>query len=128
LPGAGGRDQGGDGDVVDGAELAAGGLVDLGDGVVGEQVGGAADCFEVVADVPGGLVAGHALHLVADGDPLVEGGQDAELDVVPQGGLGDQDGRERVLESISWLVSYLELQITDLMPGLRLCRRPPGKP
>src|SRR6185437_16351678 len=48
-----------------------------------------------VADVAGGLVAGHALHLVSDGDSLVQGGQDAELDVVPQGGLADQDGRER---------------------------------
>jgi hypothetical protein len=36
LAGAGGRDQGGDGDVVDGPGLAAGGGVDLGDGVVGD--------------------------------------------------------------------------------------------
>jgi hypothetical protein len=34
LAGASGRDQGGDGDVVDGAGFAAGGLVDLGNGVV----------------------------------------------------------------------------------------------
>src|SRR6516225_8179800 len=95
LAGAGGGDEGGEADVVDGPGLAAGGLVDLGDGVVGEQVGGAAGGFEVVADVAGGLVAGHALHLVSDGDPLVEGGQDAELDVVPQGRLADQDGGER---------------------------------
>jgi len=27
-------------------------------------------------------------------------------------------------ESISQLVSYLEIQITDLMPGQRLCRGP----
>ena len=51
--------------------LAAGGLVDLGDGVVGERVGGAAGGLEVVADVAGGLLRGHALHLVSDGDPLV---------------------------------------------------------
>jgi len=42
LAGAGGGDQGGGADVVDGAGLAAGGLVDLGDRFVGEQLGGAA--------------------------------------------------------------------------------------
>ncbi len=41
LAGAGGGDQGGEADVVDHAGPAAGGLVDLGDGVVGEQLGGA---------------------------------------------------------------------------------------
>jgi len=51
--------------------------------------------LQVVADVAGGLVAGHALHLVTDGDPLVEGGEHAELDVVPQGRLADQDRGER---------------------------------
>ena len=40
LAGAGGGDQGCGADVVDGAGLAAGGLVDLGDRVVGEQLGG----------------------------------------------------------------------------------------
>ena len=69
--------------------------MDLGDRVVGEQLGSAAGLLEVVADVAGGLVGGHALHLVADGDPLVEGGQDAELDVVPERRLADEDGRER---------------------------------
>ena len=38
LAGAGGGDQGGGADVVDGSGLAAGGLVDLGDGLVGEEV------------------------------------------------------------------------------------------
>ena len=38
-------------DVVDGAGLAAGGLVDLGDRVVGEQLGGPSGLFEVVAEV-----------------------------------------------------------------------------
>jgi hypothetical protein len=46
LAGTGGRDQGGEADFVDGPGLAAGGLVDLGDGVVGEEVGGAACCLE----------------------------------------------------------------------------------
>jgi hypothetical protein len=40
-----------------------------------------------------------------DGDPLVQGGQHAELDHAAQGGLADQDGGERVLLSMSWLVS-----------------------
>jgi len=40
LPGAGGGDQGGGADVVDRPGLAAGGVVDLGDRVVGEQLGG----------------------------------------------------------------------------------------
>src|SRR5487761_1887429 len=72
LAGARGGDQGGGADVVDGAGLAAGGLVDLRDRVVGEQLGGAAGLLQVMADVAGGLVGGHALHLVADGDPLLE--------------------------------------------------------
>src|ERR1700738_1810851 len=92
--GAGGGDQGGGADVVDGARLAAGGLVDLGDRVVGKQLGGAACLLEVVADVAGGLVGGHALHLVADGDPLLQGREHSEPDGVPEGGLADEDGRE----------------------------------
>jgi Domain of unknown function (DUF4062) len=72
LAGAGGGDQGGGADVVDGSRLAAGGLVDLGDRVLGEKVGGAPGLLEVMADVAGGLVGGHALHLVADGDPLLQ--------------------------------------------------------
>jgi hypothetical protein len=50
LAGDGRGDQGGDADVVDGSRLAAGGGVDLGDGVVGEQVGGAVGFLGVVAD------------------------------------------------------------------------------
>src|SRR5574340_229652 len=73
LAGAGGGDQGGGADVVDGAGLAAGGVVDLGDRLVGEQLGCASCLLEVVADVAGGLVGGHALHLVSDGDPLFPG-------------------------------------------------------
>src|SRR6266702_6337135 len=92
-----GRDQRGDGQVVDGAGLAAGGLVDLGDGVVAEQVTVAAGELQVVADVGGGLLSGHAGHLVADGDPLVQGCEHAELDHSPEGGLAQQDGGERGL-------------------------------
>ena len=57
---------------------AAGGVVDQGDGVVAEQqVGGPAGQLEVVGDVPAGLLAGHGGHGVAQGDPLVQGGQHA---------------------------------------------------
>src|ERR1700731_1904802 len=62
---------------------------------VGEQLGGPPGLLEVVADVAGGLVGGHALHLVADGDPLLQGCQHAQLDGVPERRLADQDGRER---------------------------------
>src|SRR5271165_2759750 len=51
LAGAAGGDQGGGADVVDGSGLAAGGLVDLGDRLVGEQLGGAACLLQVMADV-----------------------------------------------------------------------------
>ena len=50
---------------------------------------------EVVGDVAGGLLAGHAGHGVADGDALVEGGEDAEFDPPPQGGLADEQAGER---------------------------------
>ena len=55
----------------------------------------AAGELQVVADVAAGFGVGHAGHLVADGDPLVQGGQHAELDHPAQGGLADQDGGER---------------------------------
>src|SRR5450756_411670 len=42
LAGGAGGDERSGGEVVDGAGFSAGGLVDLGDGVVGEEVGGAA--------------------------------------------------------------------------------------
>ena len=53
LAGDAGGDERGEGEVVDGAGLAAGGFVDLGYGVVGEQVAVAAVAgdVQVVADV-----------------------------------------------------------------------------
>ena len=53
LASVGGGDQGGSADVVDGSGLASGGLVDLGDRLLGEEVGCAAGLLEVVADVAG---------------------------------------------------------------------------
>src|SRR5581483_3495946 len=84
-----------DGEVVDGAGVAAAGLVDQGCGVVGEQGVGASGQGQVVAQVGGGLGEGHAGHVVADGDALVEGGELAELEAAAQGGLADEQGGER---------------------------------
>ena len=61
-----------------------------GDGVVAEQRVGPAGELEVVVDVAGGLLGCHAGHGVVDGDVLVEGGEDVELDLAAQGGLADE--------------------------------------
>src|SRR6266545_2364306 len=82
--------QGLQGEVVDRAWVAAAGLVDQRGGVVGEQGVGSSGQGEVVAQVVGGLFQGHAGHVVAGGDALVEGGEHAEFDLAPQGGLADQ--------------------------------------
>jgi hypothetical protein len=63
--------------------------------LVGEQLGCASGLLEVVADVGGGLVGGHALHLVSHGDPLLQGREHAELDGMPERRLADEDGCER---------------------------------
>src|SRR5204863_2594181 len=83
-----------DGEVVDGSWVAAAGLVDERCGVVGEQGVGAAGEGEVVADVAGGLFGGHGGQGVAQGDALVEGGQDAQFDLSAEGGLADQEAGE----------------------------------
>ena len=49
---------------------------------------------EVVAQVAAGFLQGHAGHVVADGDALVEGGELAELEPAPQGGLADEQAGE----------------------------------
>ena len=51
--------------------------------------------FEVVGDVSGGLLGGHGGHGVAQGDPLVQGGQDAEAEHAAQGGLADEQAGQR---------------------------------
>src|SRR5271166_1676182 len=90
-----GGDEGLGGDVVDGAGQAAGGVVDQGDGVVAEQRVGSAGQFEVVGDVSAGLLGCHGGHGVAQGDPLVQGGQDAEAEHPAQGGLADEQAGQR---------------------------------
>src|SRR6516162_5875478 len=82
-----GGDEGLDGEVVDGAGVAAGGGVDEGDGVVAYEGVCAAGELEVVGDVAGGLLPGHGGHGVAEGDALLECGQDSEFHGAAQGGL-----------------------------------------
>src|SRR5262249_53572511 len=77
-------DQGLEGEVVDGAGVAAAGLVDQDSGVVGEQGVGPACQGEVVLEVAGGFLVGHGWHVVAQPDALVQGGQDAEFDAPAQ--------------------------------------------
>ena len=95
LAGGPGGDQGLGGEVVDGAGQAAGGVVDEGDGVVAEQGVGSPRQLEVMGDVPAGLLGGHGWHGVAQGDPLVERGQDAEAEHAAQGGLADEQAGQR---------------------------------
>src|SRR6266496_1762248 len=94
APGPGG-DQCLGGEVVDGAGQSAGGVVDQSDGVVAEQGVGAAGEGEVMGDVPAGLLGGHGGHGVAQGDPLVQGGQDAGAEHAAQGGLADEQAGQR---------------------------------
>ena len=50
------------------------------DGVVGEHGVGPSGEFQVLADVAGGLDAGHGWHGVSEADALIERGERAELD------------------------------------------------
>src|SRR5262249_27678869 len=89
LAGEGG-DEGLDGEVVHGSGQASGDLVDQGDRVGAEQRVGAGGQVEGVGGGGGGLGGGHAVHRVAQRDPLVEGGEGAELDPSPQGRLPEE--------------------------------------
>ena len=50
---------------------------------------------EVVGDVPAGLVGCQGGHGVAQGDPLVQGGQHAEAEHPAQGGLAEEQAGQR---------------------------------
>ena len=69
--------------------------MDDGDGVAAEKGVGPAGDFQVVGEVAGGVLGCHAGEGVADADPLVQGGEHAEAEPVPQGGLPDQQSGER---------------------------------
>ena len=73
----------------------AGGVVDDGDGVAAELGVGPAGDLQMVGEVAGGVLGCHTGEGVADGDPLVQGGEHAEAEPVPQGGLSDQHRGER---------------------------------
>ena len=90
------------------------------DGVVAEQRVGAAGELEVVGDVSGGLLGGHGGHGVADGDPLVQGGQDAEAEHPAQGGLADEQAGQRA--------DRVHLGVRQEADGLELVRESAGVP
>jgi hypothetical protein len=66
---------------------------------------GAAGELEVAANVSGGFLVGHAGHVAAHGDPLLERSQGSEPHLGGQGGLAKQDCGEWDSVSSSWLVS-----------------------
>lgn len=83
------------GEVVDGSGVAARRVVDDGDRVSGEQGVAAAGDLQVVGDVVAGLLVAHPGQGVSHGDALVERGEHAQPEALPQGGLTDQEGSER---------------------------------
>jgi len=89
-----GGDERGESEPVDGAGFAAAGLVDVGDGVIGEQRVGSADELEVVAEVAGGFIAGHAGYGPARGDALFERGQGTQGHLRRERGLAEKYCRE----------------------------------
>ncbi len=105
LAGCVGGDECLEAEVVDGAGVAAAGLLDQRGGVVAEQRVGPPAEGEVVGDVAGGLGGGHGGHGVAQADPLVEGGQDGELHGAAQGGCPIRRQAIGESESMAWLVS-----------------------
>ena len=74
------------GDVVHRAGVAAAGLVDQRGRIVGEQGVGPPGKRAVTPEVAAGLLAGHGRHGVAQPDPLIERGEDAEFHPPPHGG------------------------------------------
>ena len=59
------------------------------------RVSAASGQFEVVGDVVAGVGLAHGRQGVAQRDALVEGGEGAEAEPLAQGGLADEDERER---------------------------------
>ena len=88
-------DQGWEGQVVDGAGVAASGGVDQGDGVVGVEGVGSSGDLHVVGDVVAGLLGRHCRHRVAQRDALFEGCEGTHAHLAAQGGLADQQAGKR---------------------------------
>ena len=95
LVGGVGGDEGLDGEVVHRPGQAAGDLVDQRGRVIAEQRVGPPGQLQVMGNVAAGFGVGHAVHRVAQGDPLVQGGEGAELDPPAQRGLSEEQARER---------------------------------
>jgi hypothetical protein len=72
--------------------VAAGGVVDEGDGVAAEEGAERPAILRWWVMYPLVSSGFHSGEGVADGDPLVQGGEDTELQPVPQGGLPDHGG------------------------------------
>ena len=95
LAGGAGGDERGEGEPVDAAGFAAAGFVDERDGVVGEQRVGSTRELQVVVEVSGGFLAGHAGHGAAHGDALFECGQGAQGHFGGERGLAEKYCGER---------------------------------
>ena len=90
LAGGAGGNERGEGEPVDAAGFAAAGFVDERDGVVGEQRVGSTRELQVVVEVSGGFLAGHAGHGAAHGDALFECGQGAQGHFGGERGLAEK--------------------------------------
>ena len=82
-----------------------------GDRVVGEQRVVAPGQRQVVTQVAAGLLVGHGRHRVAQPDALVERGEHAEFHPPPQGGLADEQARERARRVEIMVMRFLSAQL-----------------
>ena len=77
----------------------------------------------MVGEVPGGLRLIHPGDGIAQRNQLIQRRELAEFDPPAQGvGWPTSSAANGALESISALVSYVELDVTHLMPRRWLCR------
>ena len=88
------RGQGVHGEVVHRSGVAAGGVVNQRDRIIGEQRIGPAGDLGVMGDVVGGIGWCYSGQRVADRDPLIERCEDTETQPMPQVGLSDQQRGE----------------------------------
>ena len=66
---------------------------------------------EVVVEVAAGLRVGHRRHRISQPDALVERGEHAELHPPPQGGLADEQARERARRVEIMVMRFLSAQL-----------------
>ncbi len=65
------------------------------DGVVGEELVGAAGEGEVVAEIGGGVTEVHRRDVEAGCNPLIQGGEDTKAELADKGGLAEEDAGKR---------------------------------